>query len=258
MKLSVVIPAHNEAGALARTVTRLAGRLIAAGIDYELVVVNDHSIDETPARAKALAREDRRVRVVSNEGPRGFGMAVRAGLSHMTGEAVAIVMADGSDDPRDLIRCYRALQEGYDCVFGSRFIRGAKVLGYPWHKLILNRLANTFIRLLFGIPHNDITNAFKCYRRHVIEGIQPLLANHFNLTVEMPLKAIVRGYSYATIPIHWYQRKRGVSKLKVQEMGSRYLFIVLYVFLEKHLSRGDYHRRLDAGASEVPLPMKRR
>ena len=152
------------------------------------------------------------------------------------------MMADGSDDPDDLVTYYHTLREGVDCVFGSRFIRGSRLVGYPWHKLCLNRLANTLIRFLFGLSYNDMTNAFKCYRREVIEGVQPLVSQHFNLTVELPLKAIVRGYSYATVPIRWTQRKHGISKLKIKEMGSRYLFSILSIWLEKQLVGKDYHR----------------
>lgn len=183
------------------------------------------------------------MRYVNNHYPNGFGFAVRCGLENFGGDAVAIVMADGSDTPEDIVDYYCRLQEGYDCVFGSRFMAGGKVIDYPLHKLVVNRLANLFIQILFGIKYNDVTNAFKAYRREVIDGTSPLLSHHFNLTVEMPLKAITRGYSYTTIPITWRNRTTGVSKLKLKEMGSRYLFIVLYVFLEKNLSRGDYVRR---------------
>ncbi|MEN9567042.1 MAG: hypothetical protein RLZZ69_2238, partial [Cyanobacteriota bacterium] len=148
-----------------------------------------------------------------------------------------------SDSPDDLVRYYFKLQEGYECVFGSRFVKGGRVIDYPVHKLTINRLANLFLKILFGLDYNDTTNAFKAYRRNVVEGIFPLISHHFNLTVEMPLKAIIRGYSYTTIPISWQNRQTGVSKLKIKEMGSRYLFIALYLFLEKMLSRGDYVRR---------------
>ncbi len=158
-----------------------------------------------------------------------------------------IVMADGSDSPADMVTYWHKLHEGYDCVFGSRFIRSGAVYDYPTHKLILNRLANTFIRVLFAMEFNDTTNAFKCFRREVIAGIGPIMSYHFNLTVELPLKAIVRGYSYAVTPISWRNRKIGESKLKIREMGSRYLFIVLYCLLEKLLSRGDYRRKDIAG-----------
>ena len=242
MKFSVVIPARNEAENLPATVSEIGKTLAAAGIDYEIVVVNDGSSDDTEAVAARLASAAGGLRLVGNPGSGGYGLAVRAGLAAATGDAVAVMMADGSDSPADLVAYCRKILEGYDCAFGSRFIRGGRVIDYPVHKLLLNRLANWFIQALFRLPYNDITNAFKCYRRSVLQGIRPLISNHFNLTVEMPLKAIVRGYSYAVIPISWTNRRRGISKLKIQEMGGRYLFIVLYVWLEKLLARGDYHR----------------
>jgi len=241
--LSVVIPAHNEAETLDATVSMLTTALETAHIAHEIVVVNDNSTDGSGDVLAALAKRYSTLRSIDNPPPHGFGFAVRAGLDACRGDTIAIVMADGSDNPEDLIKYHNKLNEGYDCVFGSRFIVGSRVIDYPIHKLILNRLANTFIRLLFRQRFNDFTNAFKLYRREVIAGLQPLLSYHFNLTVELPLKALIRGYSFAIVPISWQNRKHGISKLRIREMGSRYLFIVLYCFLEKQLSRGDYKRR---------------
>ena len=158
------------------------------------------------------------------------------------------MMADLSDSPDDLVQYYRALDAGYDCAFGTRFGHGGLTRDYPFVKLVINRIVNTGIRVLFRHGYNDTTNAFKAYRRHVIDQLDPLLSNHFNLTVELPLKAVVRGFTYAVVPITWQNRQYGESKLRLQEMGSRYLFIVLYVWLEHHLSRGDY-RRQDIGST---------
>jgi dolichol-phosphate mannosyltransferase len=251
MKLSVVIPARDEEGSIEQTVDEIAAALAEEGVAFEIVVVDDGSSDGTSACIRQSMERYPGVRLVSNTGRHGFGMAVRAGLAQATGEAIAVMMADGSDSPADLVRYYRKLEEGFDCAFGSRFIRGSKIVDYPVHKLAINRAANWFIRMLFRLRYNDITNAFKCYRRQAVDGMQPLISPHFNLTVEMPLKAIVRGYSYAVVPISWTNRKSGMSKLKINEMGSRYLFIVLHVWLEHHLSRGDYLRRKEAeeGAS---------
>lgn len=242
MKLSVVIPARNEEGCVEETLRNIAGVLQRERIPFEIVLVNDGSTDATEACVSRVAEEHREVRLVCNGGRNGFGFAVRCGLEVASGDAVAIMMADGSDDPEDLVRCYQKLMEGYDCVFGSRFIRGSRIIDYPIHKLVINRLANSFISILFAINFNDFTNAFKLYRREVIEGMQPIISPHFNLTVELPLKATVRGYSVGVLPIRWTNRTTGISKLKIREMGSRYLFIVLYIWLEKCLSRGDYHR----------------
>jgi dolichol-phosphate mannosyltransferase len=240
MKLSVVMPAQNEEGSVGATVEGVVAALEREGIDYEVVVVDDDSEDSTGRVVEAIGAANPRVRCHRSHYERGFGMAIRAGLDVYEGDAVAIVMADASDDPEDLVRYHGLLEDGWDCAFGSRFMPGAQVHDYPRLKLTINRLANWFIRILFRHRYNDTTNAFKAYRREVIETIQPLLSKHFNLTVEMPLKAIVRGHSYAVIPTSWTNRTSGVAKLAMKEMGSRYLFIVLYVWLESTLSRGDY------------------
>jgi dolichol-phosphate mannosyltransferase len=242
LKLSVVIPAHNEVDSIGQTVLTTIQELDLAGIDYEIIVVDDASGDGTDAIVSDIARGNPRLRCIRSHRPPGFGHAVRSGLDVYTGDAVAIMMADLSDSPRDLILYYRVLEQGYDCAFGTRFGSGGSTFNYPLFKLILNRIVNAGIRVLFQHGYNDTTNAFKAYRRGVIDQIQPLLSNHFNLTVEMPLKAVTRGFTFAVVPVRWTNRAHGVSKLRLREMGSRYAFIVLYVWLEHHLSRGDYLR----------------
>lgn len=240
--LSIVIPARDEEGCIASTVEHLHLELDLRGVPHEIVVVDDGSSDRTWSILQDEAKKIPQLKPVQNPGPHGFGRAISFGLSHMCGDAVVVMMADESDDCRDVVRYWHKLGEGYDCVFGSRFMRGGGVIDYPPIKLFLNRMANAFVRALFNHGLNDTTNAFKAYRRTVIEGVQPILSPHFNITVELPLKAIVRGYSYATIPITWRNRRHGVAKLKIREMGSRYLFICLYVWLEKYFSRGDYRK----------------
>jgi dolichol-phosphate mannosyltransferase len=241
-KLSVVIPARDEEGCIVSTVEHLHLALCLHAIPHEIIIVDDGSTDRTWEVLQDLSSWIPEARPIQNGEPHGFGRAVVQGLNGVTGDAVIIMMADESDDCRDAVRYWQTLNEGWECVFGSRFLAGGGTIDYPWFKLVLNRIANFFIRFLFRIPLNDTTNAFKAYRKTVIDGCRPLIAPHFNLTVEIPLKAIVRGYSWTVIPITWRNRRTGQAKLMLKEMGSRYLFIILYVWLEKYFSRGDYRR----------------
>jgi dolichol-phosphate mannosyltransferase len=240
--LSVIIPAQNEQESIGKTLEHLYAVLQSGGVPHEIIAVDDGSTDATWAELEKQAEKISTLRPVRNESDRGFGRAVVKGFDVSRGDAVVIMMADESDDCADVVRYWSLLNEGWECVFGSRFGRGGNAVDYPGFKLALNRVVNAMIRLLFRIRLNDTTNAFKAYRRTTLEGCRPFLSPHFNLTVELPLKAIVRGYSWTVIPTTWRNRESGASKLKLKEMGSRYLFIVAYVWLEKYFSRGDYKR----------------
>jgi dolichol-phosphate mannosyltransferase len=240
--LSIVIPARDEEGCVCSTVEHLHLELRLHNVPHEIVVVDDGSTDATWKLLTDLRARLPELTPVRNEGLHGFGRAVICGLDRMKGDAAVIMMADESDDCRDVVRYWNELNQGWDCVFGSRFLKGGGVIDYPKFKLFVNRMANLFLKALFGIRLNDTTNAFKAYRREAIDGCRPLIAPHFNLTVELPLKAIVRGFSWKVLPITWRNRRTGEAKLKLREMGSRYLFICLYVWLEKYFSRGDYQK----------------
>ncbi len=242
-KLSVVIPAKNESKNLSDCISGIVSTLENENIAYEIIVVDDGSNDETPSVLQKIEKNFTSVRGIRNYGQNGFGRAVRLGLENFQGDAVAIMMADRSDSPYDLVKYWNILNDGYECAFGSRFVVGSKIESYPILKLIANRVFNTAIRIAFNIKCNDVTNAFKMYRREVILGCHPFISPHFNLTVEIPLKAIIRGYSWKVTPISWRNRIKGEAKLKLKEMGSRYFFIVAYLWLEKYFSRGDYIRK---------------
>lgn len=241
--LSVVIPVRDEEGCIAATVEHLDLELRLNGIAHEIVVVDDGSKDDTWKILCEIGTRIPALAPIQNPGMNGFGRAITYGFDHVHGDAVVVMMADESDDCRDVVRYWNILNEGWDAVFGSRFVKGGGVIDYPFHKLYINRLANLFLRLLFNVPLNDFTNAFKGYRRTIIEGCRPFLSPHFNLTIELPLKTIVRGYSWTVTPITWRNRRAGESKLKIKEMGSRYLFIALYCWLEKYFSRGDFNKQ---------------
>jgi dolichol-phosphate mannosyltransferase len=237
--LSVVIPARDEEGCIASTVEHLHLELRLHDVPHEIVVVDDGSGDRTWSILEQLKLRFANLVPTQNTGSHGFGRAIIWGLNRARGDGVVIMMADESDDVRDVVRYWKVLNEGYDCVFGSRFMPGGGVIDYPRLKLFLNRIANKLLQLFFRLDYNDITNAFKAYRKTTIDGCRPLLARHFNLTVEIPLKAIVRGYTWKSLPITWRNRRSGDTKLKIKEMGSGYLLTCLHIWLEKYLSHGN-------------------
>ena len=243
MRLSIIIPARNEEGNVGKTLAALAAYLDSVAIhDFEILVVDDGSSDHTYDVVLAAHDRDERVRVIRNLGRHGFGRAVACGLDHFSGDAVIITMADSSDSPEDVARYYTILRDEADCAFGSRFLRESQVYDYPKFKLVINRFANFLIRLMFNLPYNDTTNAFKGYRANVIEGCRPFVSPHFNLTIEIPLKTFVRGYSFKVIPISWRNRTVGESALRLKEQGSRYLYTLLTVWFEWLLVKRDTRR----------------
>ena len=243
MKLSVVIPSYNEETTLSITINSIYETLLIKKIEHEIIVINDNSKDRTEQILKELQETIVTLNYYNNSGLNGFGNAVRYGLERITGDCVCIMMADLSDSPDDLVSFYNELYiNDLDCVFGSRFMKGSKVKGYPKKKLIMNRITNYIIMLVVGIRYNDCTNAFKIYKKETLEGLKPFLASQFNFALELPLKAIGRGYSYKVIPNSWTNRTSGESKLNLSKMFKKYVFILLYCIIEKLFAKEDFKK----------------
>ena len=242
MKLSIIIPAKDEEGDIENTLISIHNILKTNNVEHEILIINDHSVDSTLEILSSLEKTIKELKIINNSGKPGFGLAIRQGLENYSGDIVAIVMADGSDSPKDLINFYFKSVKNYTCVFGTRFSSGGSTKDYPLLKYIMNRFFNNLVRLIFQIKYDDITNAFKVYTKEAIEGSKPFLSNHFNLTLELPLKIIIRGYKYKIIPNSWKNRKAGVSKMRIKEMGSRYMFILFYCLIEKLLTKDDYKK----------------
>ena len=242
MKLSVIIPAKNEEGNLEKTIKDINNILFKNNILHEIIVINDHSNDSTLEKLNFWKKNIQELKIINNTGKPGYGLTVRLGLENYSGDIIAIMMADGSDSPKDLVKFYFESLKNHICVFGTRFSDGGSTQDYPKLKYMLNRIFNNLVRLIFQIRYNDITNAFKVYTKEAVEGSKPFLSNHFNLTLELPLKIIIRGFNYEVIPNSWRNRKTGISKMKIKEMGSRYLFILFYCLIEKLLTKNDYKK----------------
>ena len=238
--LSVIIPAYNEEQNIGPCLDELLDDLVTReAIDLEIIVVADNCTDGTEQIVQDRMAKWPQVRLIRHDPPRGFGRAVRCGLSFVTGEVVVIYMADRSDSPQDALAYFQTIQEGYDCAFGSRFLQKGSVRHYPRVKLVMNRIVNRCIQVMFWTKFNDLTNAFKAYRKEVIESCGPYRSCHFNITLEMSLSALASGYRIKQIPIRWEGRTWGSSNLRLREMGRRYLCTLLMIFFERILISDD-------------------
>ena len=231
--LTIIVPVRNESDNLQSVFNYFSNNL--KNLEYEVLIINDYSEDDTLDKSKKLAESYKKFKVFDNS-IKGLGGAINLGIENSSGVYIAIMMADESDDINDLIEYNKIMKdENLDAVLGTRFSRKSKVIDYPFQKLILNRFFNFLVSFIFWNKYNDYTNAFKIYKKKTLLEIKPLISESFNIFLEMPLKIISRKYKYKIIPINWMGRKKGSSKFKIKELGSKYLFTLIYCFIEKNL-----------------------
>ncbi len=233
MKVSIIIPIRNEELILKNIVDQLENKL--KSLPCEIVLINDFSSDNTFSILEKLIQNKNQFKLYNNK-KKGLGGAITEGINKSTGESICIMMSDLSDDIEDFKRYYDMIkEEKIDAIFGSRFIKESKVIDYPKKKLVLNRIFNIITKLLFLSNYNDFTNAFKIYKKNSLLKTFPLVSESFNIFLELPLKIISRKMKYKIIPISWTNRKEGISKFDIKELKSKYLFTLIYCWLEKIL-----------------------
>tara|TARA_B100001121_G_scaffold303530_1_gene317596 strand:+ start:214 stop:927 length:714 start_codon:yes stop_codon:yes gene_type:complete len=231
--LSIIIPARNESDNLQDILNYFLDRMEL--INYEVILINDFSEDNTLDKAKEIFRNHKNFKIFNNN-KKGLGGAINLGIDKSSGTKICIMMADLSDDINDLKKYNNLLEKkNLDAVLGSRFLKKSKVLDYPIKKLVLNRIFNFFVSLIFLNSYNDYTNAFKIYKKDVLKTLMPFVSESFNIFLEIPLKIISRNYLYEVTSINWLGRKKGKAKFKIKELRSKYLFTLLYCFFEKIL-----------------------
>ena len=235
MSLSIIIPTFNEVKQLKYTIKKLQS-LKKKIKEYELIFIDDFSNDGSYQQLVLFKKKDSRIKIFKNI-KKGLGSAIKVGIKKSKKKYVCIFMCDLSDDVNDIYKYYKAINDNkkLDAVFGTRFDKNSKVINYPFFKLMLNRIANNVIKILFLSNYNDFTNAFKIYKKKVLLKLFPIVSENFNIFLELPLKIITRKLNYKIIPINWYGRKIGESKFKIKEIGSKYVYILLYCFIEKIL-----------------------
>ena len=231
--LSIIVPVRNESENLKDVFDYYTKNV--KDFKYEVLIVNDFSKDDTLNVARELEQKYKNFKILDNK-KKGLGGAINLGIEKAQGDYIAIMMADQSDDINDLKKYFQIISsENLDAVLGSRFLNNSKVENYPIRKLILNRIFNLIVSFIFWNKYNDYTNAFKIYKKKALVEILPLISESFNIFLEIPLKIISRNYKYKIIAINWMGREKGKSKFKINELRSKYLFTLIYCFIEKNL-----------------------
>lgn len=231
--LSIIVPVRNESENLKDVFDYYTKNV--KDFKYEVLIVNDFSKDDTLNVARELEQKYKNFKILDNK-KKGLGGAINLGIDKAEGDYIAIMMADQSDDINDLKKYFQMISsENLDAVLGSRFLNNSKVENYPIRKLILNRIFNLIVSFIFWNKYNDYTNAFKIYKKKALVEILPLISESFNIFLEIPLKIISRNYKYKIISINWMGREKGKSKFKINELRSKYLFTLIYCFIEKNL-----------------------
>ena len=211
----VVLPTYNEI----ENLERVAGAILEALPQGQLLVVDDASPDGTGHLADTLAARDARISVLHRSGKEGLGAAYRAGfrwvLDRPETEAVVQMDADLSHDPRDLPRLLAPLMRDADLVLGTRYLRGGGTIGWPWYRQLISRGGTTFARTVLLLPYRDLTGGFKAWRRDLLDTIRlrEIGAHGYGFQVEMTWWAHRRGARIVQVPIVFREREAGRSKM---------------------------------------------
>ncbi|GGM59706.1 dolichol-phosphate mannosyltransferase [Thermopolyspora flexuosa] len=213
-RVLVIVPTYNER----ENLPMITGRLRAAVPDAHILIADDASPDGTGEAADALAAADDHIHVLHRPGKQGLGAAYIAGFRWGLAQGYDVLVeidADGSHQPEELPRLLEVLARGADLVIGSRWVPGGKVVNWPWTRELLSRGANTYARIVLGIPVRDSTAGFRAYRAATLEkiGLDDVQSQGYCFQVDLTLRTIRSGLRVREVPITFVERTAGASKM---------------------------------------------
>lgn len=241
--LSIIIPTFQEEKSIEKTLNSICS-FLKNKIVFEIIIIDDKSKDETFKVISNHPEYNKTIFFYSNNSKPGFGNSIVKGVHFSKGEYITIMMADLSDSPQDLLKYYHAIvsDKSVDCVFGDRWVENS-VKNYPILKRIINRTGNNFLKKILKTDYSDFTNSFKLYKKESILMIEPIISNHFSITLELPLKMITRGFNYVVIPNKWENREHGISNMKILNSIITYSLITIYCLIDKYFWNKRYVKK---------------
>jgi glycosyltransferase involved in cell wall biosynthesis len=232
--ISLVVPVYNEAENIVSCLNEVEAAIAET---HEILIVHDFPEDTTLPAVAAMQPPCPSVRLVYNTLGKGVLNALKSGFVAAAGDVIVVLMADRSDDPRDVPAMARLIRSGHDVVAGSRYCKGGQQEGGPLVKRTLSRLAGVSLHYLAGLPIRDATNNFRAYSRRVVEQVPIEGTVSFALALELTVKAHARGWKLAEVPTVWHDRTAGVSRFRLWAWLPHYLRWYLWAMRQAWLGR---------------------
>jgi len=230
-ELSIVVPVYNEGSNFPALWKELTASIKSEFLVY---VIYDFDEDDTvPVVQRIIEQGECRLRLVKNQRGRGVVPAIMSGFDAIRAGPVLVVMADLSDDLTRVDQMLALYSQGHDVVVGSRYMRGGRLMGGPFFKQLLSRVAGISLYWLRGIPTHDATNAFKIYDRDMVMSFTIESRGGFELNLELTVKAFLSGRSITELPSTWRDRTSGKSRFRLWKWLPRYLYWYVYAFRRK-------------------------
>ncbi|MFZ0034127.1 MAG: glycosyltransferase family 2 protein [Sedimentisphaerales bacterium] len=218
--INVVIPVYNEGENIISTLSEMEQKVKTP---YKVYIVYDFDEDNTLPVVKDYMQRVPNIRLVKNKFGKGAANAIKSGFEAVEDGVVLVVMADLSDDLGKADEMFEKINEGYDVVCGSRYMKGGKQIGGPWFKKLLSRGAGVSLHYLIGVPTYDITNSFKMYTKRLLNDITIESDSGFELGMEIVLKAFIKGHKITEVPSVWRDRTAGGSRFRLWKWLPKYL-----------------------------------
>lgn len=226
--LNILIPVYNEAENVEKLFFEINRKV---STPHKIVIIYDSNEDNTLPVVRNIMREQNNIKLIKNKYGRGVLNAIKTGFETINNGVVLVVMADLSDDLNKIDSMFRKINEGYDIVCGSRYMKGGKQIGGPRIKKFLSKLAGISLHYLSGIPTHDVTNSFKMYSKEVLKDIKIESKGGFELGMEIVVKAFLKGYRITEVPTIWRDREGGESKFKLWKWLPKYIYWYLFAII---------------------------